>query len=431
MENKPEQRAWYESEIVRDQISALKGRAPMGLMAAFRTGHILYSHRALDQITSFLKSKLEREERRVLIIVDDFTEKFASKVIKTLEPIEAESLVWAGVEPEGPLNTIEEGVKICKEFNPRVFIALGGGSVIDTAKALMIKYEKPETSLYRVTPFESLGLRKKVKFLIAIPTTSGTGSEVTYSAMLTDINRDPPQKLTIAHPELIPDLVILHTEFVKDMPPFLTMATGLDALAHSVGSYVSTWGSPLTDSINIYAIKEILKYLPRAYKYGGKDLEARSHMQLAATMAGLGFGNSRVGLDHALAHSFGKIFMVHHGLCVGMFLVYTTAFLAKVSDRWKDLCFLFNIESKGKNEKELFSEFIQAIKNFISSLDGPLCVKDLKNPVISKEDYFKNLDLLVKYTELDAVSLLSPRYLNKEVLEKIFVYAWDGKDIDF
>jgi len=123
--------------------------------------------------------------------------------------------------------------------------------------------------------------------------------------------------------------------------------------------------------------------------------------------------------------------MVHHGLCVGMFLLYTTTFLAKVSDRWKDLCFLFNIESKGKNSKELFSEFLQAIKNFISSLDGPLCVKDLKNPVISKEDYFNNLDLLIKYTELDAVSLLSPRHLNKEVLEKIFEYAWDGKDVDF
>jgi len=192
MENKPEQRAWYESEIVRDQISLLKGRAPMGLMSAFRTGHIFYSHRALEQISSFLESKLEREERRVLIIVDDFTEKFASKLIKILEPIDAESRIWVGVEPEGPLNTIEEGRKICEEFNPRVFIALGGGSVIDTAKALMIKYEKPETSLYRVTPFENLGLRKKVKFLIAIPTTSGTGSEVTYSAMLTDINRDPP-----------------------------------------------------------------------------------------------------------------------------------------------------------------------------------------------------------------------------------------------
>ena len=431
MEDKTEQRAWYENEIVRDLISGLKGRAPMGLNAAFRTGNIFYGHSSLNQISSFLEPKLEKEERRVLIITDDFTEKFASKIIKSLETLNAESRVWAGVEPEGPLNAIEAGVKICIEFKPTVFIAVGGGSVIDTAKAIMVKFEKPETSLYRVIPFENLGLRKKVKFLIAIPTTSGTGSEVTYSAMLTDINRDPPQKLTIANPELIPDLAILHTDFVKDLPPFLTMATGLDALAHSIGSYVSTWGSPLTDSLNIYAIKEVLKYLPRAYKYGGKDLEARSHMQLAATMAGLGFNNSRVGFDHALAHSFGKVFMVHHGLSVGMFVLYTIPFLAKISDRWKDLCFLFNIESKGQNDKVLLSEFILAIKNFIISLDGLLCVKDLKNPVVSKEEYFKNLDLLIKYTELDAVSLLSPRHLNKEILEKIFEYAWDGKDIDF
>ena len=431
MEDKTTERAWYENEIVRNLISGFKGRAPMGLNPAFSTGDIFYGHRALDRITSFLESKLEREERRVLIITDDFTEKFASKIIKSLEPLDAESRVWAGVEPEGPLNTIEVGVKVCIEFSPTVFIAVGGGSVIDTAKAIMIKFEKPEVSLYRVTPFEKLGLRKKVKFLIAIPTTSGTGSEVTYSAMLTDINRDPPQKLTIANPELIPDLVILHTDFVQNLPPFLTMATGLDAFAHSIGSYVSTWGSPLTDALNIYAIKEILKYLPRAYKYGGKDLEARSHMQLAATMAGLGFNNSRVGFDHALAHSFGKIFMVHHGLSVGMFLLYAIAFLSKVSDRWKDLCFLFNIESREKSDKDLLSEFLVAVKSFITSLDGLLCVKDLRNPVVSKENYFKNLNLLIKYTELDAVSLLSPRHLNKEILEKIFEYAWDGKDIDF
>jgi len=431
MEDKTNQRAWYENEIVRNLISAFKGRAPMGLNPAFSTGDIFYGHRALDRIASFLESKLEKKDRRVLIITDDFTEKFASKIIKSLEPLDAESRVWGGVEPEAPLNAIEAGVKVCIEFGPSVFIAVGGGSVIDTAKAVMVRFEKPELSLYQVTPFKKLDLRKIVKFLIAVPTTSGTGSEVTNSAMLTDINRNPPQKLNIANLELTPDLAILHTDFVENLPPFLTMATGLDALAHSIGSYVSNWGSPLTDALNIYAIKEVLKYLPRAYKYGRKDLEARSHMQLAATMAGLGFNNSRIGFEHALGHSFGKIFMVHHGLSVGMFLLYTIAFLSKISDRWKDLCFLFNIESKGKSDKDLLSDFLAAVKDFITSLDGPLCVKNLKNPVISKEEYYKNLKVLAKYAELDIVSLLSPRHLNTEILEKIFEYAWDGKDIDF
>jgi len=431
MENKPEQLAFYESDMVKDLVSALKGRAPAGLMAAFRTAQILFGMAALSQVSGFLDASLEEEDRKALIITDDYTEKFASQISKVFKKINMDSKVWSGVKPEGPLDTIEEAVKLCEDFKPRIFVAIGGGSVIDTAKALMIKYEKPETNLYMILPFGSLGLRKKLKYFIAIPTTSGTGSEVTNAAMLTDINRDPPKKLALAHSELIPDFAVLITDFVKDMPPFLTMATGLDALAHAAGSYVSSWGNPLTDAMNIYAIKEIIKYLPRAYKYGAKDIEARSHMQLAALMAGLGFSNSRVGIDHALGHSLGKVFRVHHGLCVGMFLPYTIAFQAKISKRWKDLCPLFEVDFKGKDDKNLLNEFLQSVKDFIHSLNGPVCAKEVKNPVINEEEYYKNLDLLVKYAESDAVALLSSRYIDKEILKEIFEYAWDGRTIDF
>ncbi len=431
MENEPEQIAFYESDMIKDLIGALKGRAPAGLMASFRTAQILFGIAALNQLSGFLDASLEEEDRRALIITDDFTVKFASQISKELNKINMSSKVWSGVKPEAPFDTIEEAVKICEDFKPKIFVAIGGGSVIDTAKAVMIKYEKPETNLYMILPFGSLGLRKKIKYLIAIPTTSGTGSEVTSAAMLTDINRDPPKKLALAHSELVPDFAVLITDFVKDMPPFLTMATGLDALAHAAGAYVSSWGNPLTDAMNIYAIKEIITYLPRAYKYGAKDIEARLHMQLAALMAGLGFSNSRVGIDHALGHSLGKVCRVHHGLCVGMFLPYTIAFQAKISERWKDLCPLFGIDSKNKDNDELFIEFLQNVKDFIYSLDGPVCVKEIKNPVINEEEYHKNLDLLVNYAENDAVALLSSRYIDKEILKRMFEYAWDGRTIDF
>ena len=431
MEDKIEERPWYESKSLRDKMNGGKGRSPIGMHVDFLTGHIFHGVRALRQINYYLEPKLTKEKRRVLIITDDFTKKFAKSVINTLENIEAESLVWAGVEPEVPLTTIDEGAKICEEFKPKVFVAIGGGSVMDTAKAIMVRYEKPEMNFYSILPYTKLGLRKKVKYLIVIPTTSGTGSDITQSAMLIDMSKEPPQKIALVNTELVPDLIILHIDFVKNMPPFLTMATGLDAFTHSLGSYVSAWTSPLTDALNIYAIKEILKYLPRAYKYGGKDLEARSHMQLASTMAGLGFGNSLVGQDHAFAHSFGAVFNVHHGITVAMFLPYTIAFQSKISDRWKDLCFLFNIESQGKSDKVLFSEFLGAVKNFITSFGAPVCIKDLKNPVISKEEYYKNLDILIDYTEVDSVSGLAPRYINREIIRKIYEYAWDGKDIDF
>ncbi|MFW9825118.1 MAG: iron-containing alcohol dehydrogenase, partial [Candidatus Thorarchaeota archaeon] len=231
--------------------------------------------------------------------------------------------------------------------------------------------------------------------------------------------------------ELVPDAAVLHTDFVKDMPPFLTMATGLDALAHSAGAYVSSWGGPLNDALNIAAIKEILKYLPRAYKYGARDLEAREKMLMATAIAGMGFGNSKVGIDHGLGHSLGKVLNMHHGFSVGLFLPYTIAYTTKISDRWKDLCPVFGVESKGKERKELLKELLQAVKDFIHSIDGAVCIKEVKDPIISKEDYFAKIDLLVKYAETDAVDLLAPRWMHKETYRKIFEYAWDGRDIDF
>lgn len=424
-----------KTEEIPEQIKALmnllKARAPGGLLTSFRSPQVIFGMTALNRIKNFLDGNLEEGERRVLIITDNFTEKFANPISNVFSKINIESRVWSGVKPEAPIDTIDEVVKICEDFKPKVFVAIGGGSVLDTTKGLMIKYEKPETNLFMVSALEPLGLRKKVKYFIAIPTTSGTGSEVTLASMLTDIYRDPPKKFTVSHPELIPDFAILITDFVQDMPPFLTMATGLDALAHAVGSYVSNIGTPFADAMNIYAIKEIIKYLPRAYKYGAKDIEARSHMQIAASMAGLGFIHSRVGIDHALGHSLGKVLNVHHGLSVGMFLPYTIAFQMKISERWKDLCPLFGIDTRNKDDNELSIEFLKSIKEFIHSIDGPVCVKEIKNPIITEEEYYKNLDLLVNYAETDPVAFMVTRYIDSEVIKRIFEYAWDGKTIDF
>ena len=369
---------------------------------------------------------------RIMIVTDKGIRKagLLDRVLKQL-PDDKIRIVFDDIMADPEFQVVEKGVELAKQHAIDAIIAIGGGSVMDSAKAIMIKYEKPKINLRRIMPFGGLGLRKKVKYLIAIPTTSGTGSEVTAAAMLTDMDRDPPKKLAVAHSEIIPDVAILHTDFVKDMPPFLTMASGLDALSHAAGTYVSSWGGPINDALNIGAIKEILKYLPRAYKYGNKDLEARAKMQLATIMAGMGFGNSRVGLDHGLGHSLGKVFKLHHGFCVGLFLPYTVAYTAKISERWKDLCPIFGVESKGKEKKELLTEFLQAIKNFIYSIDGAVCIKEIKNPTISKEEYMGKLDLLISYAETDAVDLLAPRYMNREMYKKIFEYAWDGRDIDF
>ncbi|TFF97901.1 MAG: iron-containing alcohol dehydrogenase [Promethearchaeota archaeon] len=426
------QPAWYEMQVVKDMMGLMGGKALRGVMSNIFSSRIYSGKVALLQVANYLEATLEPENRRALIVADDFTQKYAKKVIQYLEHINMEYKVWAGAKPEVPLETIETGAEVCREFKPSVIFGIGGGSVMDTVKMLMIKYEKPDENLLMILPFfGTLGLRQKVKYWIAIPTTSGTGSEVTQAAVLTDMSRDPPKKLEVLNEELPADITILDTDFVKEMPPFLTMATGLDAFAHAMGSYVSNWGSPFPDAMNKTAIEEVVKYLPRAYKYGKNDFEALSHMQMASLMAGLGFGNTTAGIDHSLGHSFGKLFDVHHGLSVGLFTPYSIDFQYKVTDRWKDLCPIFNIKVEGKDRDELFSEFIGKVKDFIHSVEGPTCVKELKNPRIEKEEYFNSLDLLAEYANTDAVSLTSYRPVDQDIFKKIFECAWDGKRINF
>jgi alcohol dehydrogenase class IV len=422
---------WYETQAVQDMMGSLGGKAVRGVMSNYFSANLLTGKVGLIGLTEYFNATLDPEDRKALIICDDFTKRFIKKVTDLLETIDMDYRIYDKVIPEVPLYQIEETAAICEEFKPKVIIAIGGGSVMDAGKITMLKYEKPEQNLFMILPIGSIGLRKKIKYLVAIPTTSGTGSEVTSAAVLTDTNRDPPKKIEIMASEVVPDIAVLDPDFVKDMPPFLTMATGLDALAHSVGSYVSNWGTPFVDAMNLTAIKEVVKYLPRAYKYGAKDLEARAHMQMAATMAGLGFGNSIPGIDHSLGHSFGKVFGVHHGLSVGLFTPYSVDFQSKVTDRWMDLCPIFGVDTKDKDKDDLFEEFMLALKGFIHSLDGPTCIKDIKNPVINKEEFFDKIDIIADYAFNDAVSLFSYRTITPEIMKKIYEYAWDGRSIDF
>ncbi|MFX0082529.1 MAG: iron-containing alcohol dehydrogenase [Candidatus Hodarchaeota archaeon] len=426
------QPAWYEMQMIKDMMGLFGGKAIRGITSSFNSPIVYMGKAGVSSMASLMKAILDKEDRRALIVVDSFTQKFTSKVTEDLDFNEIEYKIFSGIEPEVPFANIDEGVRICEEFRPIMIIAIGGGSVMDAAKSIMLKYEKPDANLFMLLPIgDPLGLRKKVRYLVAIPTTSGTGSEVTGTSMLTDTNRTPHKKLAVNNAELVPDIAILDTAFVEDMPPFLTLGSGLDAFAHAFGSYVSNWGNPLADAINIAAIREVIKYLPRAYKYGKGDTEARAHMQLAALLGGLGFGNTVPGIDHALGHSFGKVFKVHHGLSVGLFLPYSIGFQAKVTDRWKDLCPIFNVTPDNKDRNTLFQELMNAVKKFIHSMDGPVCVKELSQPSITKEEYMEKLDVLTEYADNDIVTLLSYRPMSKTLYKKIFEYAWDGKNIDF
>lgn len=419
-------------EQVRDTMALMGGKAMRGLLSNFVMGRIYAGRTGLLLATNYLDAVLGDDARRVLFIADDFTRKFVDAVTAYLSPKGIECRVWAGVQEEAPLPTVQEGARACAEFQPGALVAIGGGSVIDTAKLVFVAYERPDQDLLRIQPyFTTLGLHQKVKCFVAIPTTSGTGSEVTGAAVVTNLAKDPPKKYSLTSDEMVPDVVVLDTDFVKDLPRFLTMASGLDAFSHAVGAYAGNWGNPLTDALNLAAIAEILAYLPRAVRYGKRDLEARAHMQLGALMAGAGFGNAMAGIDHALGHAFGKIFHVHHGVAVALFTPYALAFEAEVSDRWRGLCPAFHVDPVPGDRTATLHALVGAITDFVDSVGGPTCIREVQRPVIPESEFRAQLDLTAHYAYTDMVALTSYRPMREADFKRILEYAWDGRVVDF
>ena len=204
-----EQPTWYEMQYIKDLMPILNGKAVRGIDTAYFLPNMYIGKSALLKAFRYLEAILNKEEKRALIVTDSFTSKFVKKIDPFLKLIEMEYKVWSDVLPEVPLKTIEEGVRVCIEYEPSILIAIGGGSVMDTAKAIMIKYENPEVNIHMILAFgQTLGLRKKIKKLVAIPTTSGTGSEAARVTVLRDSNRDPPKKLIVAQDELLADIEI-------------------------------------------------------------------------------------------------------------------------------------------------------------------------------------------------------------------------------
>lgn len=419
---------WFQDPAIKAILPLATSTAIKGLVTFFNSPALVIGANSLAEGVmpqpSIVDIFNERcTTKRGFFVTDAFSERFAKKAVKTLEGAGFTTLVWNKALPEVPVETVHECAQEMTRFEPDMIFAVGGGSVIDTAKAAWILYERPDiTDLGQVNPLGLLGLRKKAG-LAAIPTTSGTGSECTMVAVLHDTKTG--RKVPIANGDLYPDIAILDPEFTMSMPPALTAGTGLDALAHAVDGIMTPASNDITDALGLRAIRLIFAYLPRAYT-NGRDREARLRMLIASSMAGMCFGQNSCALTHGFGHAVGGTFGVHHGVSVGIFIPYAMQFYRPVTDKHLEICEALGI--RGRDPDRLFSRLVSAVRRLLRATGVPT---DLKGLAIEKAAFEAKMDELVEVALEDIDTFFSPRPITRDQARKLLVCAYQGRDVDF
>jgi alcohol dehydrogenase class IV len=378
-----------------------------------------------DDALDYLKTVMGK---RALIVTDKNIVKLglADLVCSRLKEANIDYKIFDGVEPDPSLQTVKNAAKMAADYGPDWVIGLGGGSSLDAAKSAFILYCSPGLEPDCINASETYNSRLKAK-LMGIPTTSGTGAEVTYGVVLTDTEYQ--RKIATGNYECVPDLVILDPAMVKGMPAPITAETGMDALTHAIEGYVAVWRTKFTDGPGLVAIRSVFEFLPRAYK-DGSDLEAREEMQWAATQAGLCFGNGMAGVAHSLAHALGGIFHTSHGKAVGLYLPYTMEYIANGSaeskSRYAEIARFCGI-AKGSDD-ECCKALIAKVRELSKSLKQPMSVKDVG---VDRAKYIESMSGLVERAVSEAMTIAVTRVPDEADMEKLFVYSYDGKSVDF
>ena len=349
---------------------------------------------------------------------------FIDKVKQQLSRAGIESSVFDEVEPDPSLETVTRGSSQMNKSGPDLIVAVGGGSVMDAAKAMWVEYAGPGMKAEETNPFTSgLGLQNKAR-LVCVATTSGTGAEATWGIVLTD--EAEQRKMSVGSRETMPDIAIVDPQFAAEMPPGLTAQTGMDVLTHAVEGFTSSWKNDISDGLCIKAIQLVFQYLPRAYK-DGKDMEAREKMANAACIAGMGFINSMCAMAHACGHSLGGVFHTPHGRAVGLFLPYTIEFIGDAREEyWAEIAYAIKLDvSKGKKAGPILAE---AIRGLARSIKEPLSIKETGIP---SDSFSNSMEKLVDNAFADFQLVTTARVPSTEETENFFRYAYEGKSIDF
>ncbi len=405
-------------------------------MARFTLPRDLYHGKgAIDALKTF------KGKKAVVCVGGGSMKKFGflDRVVNNLREAGMEVALIEGIEPDPSVETVMNGAEKMLDFGPDWIIALGGGSPIDAAKAMWIKYEYPEVTFEDMCKVFGLPeLRKKAHFC-AISSTSGTATEVTAFSIITDYSRGI--KYPIADFEITPDVAIVDPDLAETMPKKLVAHTGMDAMTHAIEAYVSTANCDYTDPLAIHAIEMIMKDLVPSYN---GDMEARDRMHNAQCLAGMAFSNALLGIVHSMAHKTGAVFAdygshIIHGAANAMYLPKVIAFNAKdpaAKKRYGVIADYMHLE--GKNDDEKVRALIAYLRKMNDELNIPHCIKNYgadsyptENGFVPESVFLERVEDIAKNAILDACTGSNPRQPSQEEMVRLLKCCYYDTEVDF
>ena len=355
---------------------------------------------------------------------------FLDRAVDYLKEAGMEVKLFENVEPDPSVETVMRGAEMMREFEPDWIISMGGGSPIDAAKAMWAFYEYPETTFEDlITPFNFPKLRTKARFC-AIPSTSGTATEVTAFSVITDYQKGI--KYPLADFNITPDVAIVDPDLAETMPAKLTAHTGMDAMTHAVEAYVSTLHCDYTDPLALHAIKMIHNDLKASFE---GDMEARDRMHNAQCLAGMAFSNALLGIVHSMAHKTGAAYTgghIVHGCANAMYLPRVIQFNAKnaeAAERYAQIASFIGL--KGDTTEELVAAFVAELKRMNKELQIPDGIKDYEGGIIDEKEFFDKLPQVAELAIGDACTGSNPRIPTQEEMEKLLKACFYGEDVEF
>ena len=389
----------------------------------------------------------EMKKKKAFIVTDRVLAElgYVDKITKVLDENGIDFRVFSEVAPDPTLAIARKGAEAMRSYNPDVIIALGGGSPMDAAKIMWVLYEHPEANFHdlamtfmdiskRIYPFPKMGQKA---MMVSIPTSAGTGSEVTPFAVITD--EKTGVKYPLADFELMPNMAIVDAELMMNMPKGLTASSGIDALVHALEAYVSVMASEFTNGLALEAIRLVFKYLPQAYSEGTTNVKAREKMAHASTIAGMAFANAFLGICHSMAHKLGAEHHIAHGVANGILIDHVIRFNAVDNPRkqasfpqykypnakWRYAKIAEHLNLGGKNDDEKVENLIKAIQNLKKQINLPSTIAECG---VTKEAFYSTLDSMTEDAFDDQCTGANPRYPLMSELKEMYINAYSNNE---